>query len=293
MRQDMPDDTTMRELFAAQRNEITEYQVYRRLSKSMKAGGNSEVLAHIAEDELRHYNIWKTKTGRDVAADTLKAEFYILVSRLFGLTFGVKLMENGEKKAQSKYKSISAVYSEGELVAGDEERHERELIAMIDEDMLKYVSSIVLGLNDALVEFTGALAGFAFALQSARLVAITGIIMGFAASLSMAASEYLSTKSEGDGKNPLKAATYTGIVYLFTVALLVAPFLLTANVYLSLALTMAAAVLSIALFTYYISVAKDLSFKRQFTEMAAISLCVAALTFVIGYVVKNTLGVNV
>ena len=59
---------------------------------------------------------------------------------------------------------------------------------------------MVLGLNDALVEFTGALAGYTFALQNTLLVAMTGLITGVAASLSMATSEYLSTKSEENAK---------------------------------------------------------------------------------------------
>lgn len=284
---------TRKEFLAAQRSEITEYHIYRRLSDSEKDPANRKVLRRIAEDELRHYRFWKDQTGEDVKPDRLKAEWYILISRLFGLTFGLKLMENGEKNAQKSYKSVSKTLSKARIIAEDEEKHERKLINMIDEDMLRYVSSIVLGLNDALVEFTGALAGFTFALQSNRLVAVTGMIMGFAAALSMAASEYLSTKSEGDGKNPVKASTYTGIVYLLTVAFLIAPFLLSDKPLFSLGLTLANAMLIILVFTYYVSVAKDLSFKKQFTEMAAISLGVAALTFAIGYLVKATIGVNV
>ena len=55
---------------------------------------------------------------------------------------------------------------------------------------------MVLGLNDALVELTGALAGFTLAFRNTCLIAMAGFITGIAASLSMAASEYLSTKSE-------------------------------------------------------------------------------------------------
>jgi VIT1/CCC1 family predicted Fe2+/Mn2+ transporter len=164
---------------------------------------------------------------------------------------------------------------------------------MIDEEKLRYVGSIVLGLNDALVEFTGALAGFTFALQSSRLVAVTGMIMGFAASLSMAASEYLSTKSESGGKNPVKASVYTGSIYMLTVFLLVLPYLLFSNVYVSLAVTLLNAIIIIFMFTFYISVAKDLSFKNRFLEMASISLGVSALTFAIGYVMKTVFGVQI
>ena len=48
---------------------------------------------------------------------------------------------------------------------------------------------------------------------------------GIAATLSMASSEYLSSKSEGR-PDALKSASYTGVAYLVTVALLILPYLL-------------------------------------------------------------------
>ena len=158
---------------------------------------------------------------------------------------------------------------------------------MIDEERLKYVGSVVLGLNDALVELTGALAGLTFALQNPRLVATAGFITGIAASLSMAASEYLSTKSEGEGKDPVKSCIYTGIAYVLTVLVLILPFLLLNNLYLSLSITLSSAILIIFIFTFYISVAKGLPFKKRFFEMALISIGVASLSFIIGLFVRR------
>jgi len=113
------------------------------------------------------------------------------------------------------------------------------LIALINEERLEYMGSVVLGLNDALVEFTGALAGFTLALSDSKLIALTGSITGIAAALSMASSEYLSTKSENgneNGKHPVKASIYTGIAYIFTVVALVAPFIFISNVLMALGL---------------------------------------------------------
>ena len=53
------------------------------------------------------------------------------------------------------------------------------------------------------------------------------------------------------------------------------------------------AIAIIAAFNYYIAVAKDLSFKKRFGEMAGISLSVAALSFVIGLLVKHFLGIDI
>jgi VIT1/CCC1 family predicted Fe2+/Mn2+ transporter len=175
----------------------------------------------------------------------------------------------------------------------NEENHERELIALIDEERLKYVGSVVLGLNDALIEFTGTLAGLTFALQNTQIIAVVGLIMGVAASLSMGASEYLSQRSDGGPTNPLKAAVYTGATYIVTVVLLILPFLLLSSPYYALVITLAGAVIIIVLFTFYISIAKDLPFWKRLGEMLLISLGIAAISFVIGVLIRTVLHVNV
>lgn len=276
-----------------QRNEITEYHIYRRLADSTKDAHNREVLKSISDDELRHHGIWKKYTGEDVKPNRVQILKYYLISRIFGLTFGVKLMEKGEEHAQAVYDRISAEVPEAKTIKADEDKHEHELIGMLDEEKLEYVGSMVLGLNDALVELTGALAGFTFALQNPKLVAVTGLITGIAASFSMAASEYLSTKSEGGPKNPLKASVYTGTAYVMTVIALILPFLLLNNVYVSLGLTLLIAIAVIFFFTFYISVAKDIPFKSRFLEMAGISLGVATVTFTIGYLIRELWGLEI
>ncbi|HOK42587.1 MAG TPA: VIT1/CCC1 transporter family protein [Thermoclostridium caenicola] len=152
---------------------------------------------------------------------------------------------------------------------------------------------MVLGLNDALVELTGTLAGLTFALKNTRLIALSGLITGIAASLSMAASEYLSTRTEQDSGRALKSSLYTGVTYIFTVAILVLPYLFLSNYVLSLVVTIIAAIIIILAFNFYISVAKDLPLKERFFEMAGISLGVAIISFGIGYLVRIFLGVDI
>ena len=166
------------------------------------------------------------------------------------------------------------------------------MIDLLDEERLQYTGSIVLGLNDALVELTGALAGLTLALQNTRLIALTGLITGIAASFSMAASEYLSTKSEESEKHPVRAALYTGIAYILTVLILVFPYLCLDNYFLCLFLTLFSALLIIAFFNFYISVAKDLPFIPRFLEMAGLSFAVAVLSFLIGWAIRVFLGVD-
>lgn len=276
-----------------QETEITEYHIYKKIAKRIKSEENGKILDQIAEDELRHYNGWKKYTNEEVQPRWLNVWFYYFVSILFGFTFGVKLMEQGEEKAQANYAAVVKEIPEATKYQEEEDKHEKQLIEMLDEERLQYAGSVVLGLNDALVELTGALAGLTLALQNTKLIALSGLIMGIAASLSMAASEYLSTRSENTSKHPVRAAIYTGIAYISTVTLLILPYLLFENYYLDLAISLATAVIIIAVFNYYISVAKGESFRARFLEMAGLSLGVAAFSFVIGYFIRKWLGIEV
>ncbi len=284
----------MQELLTEQKNEITSYLIYKKLSETVRDASNRQTLKTISDAELVHYNALKSITHTNVKPRRLYAAFFYIVARLFGLTFGLKLLERGETDATDSYRKLASSHPEVAVFADDEEVHEQQLIAMINEEKLKFVGSIVLGLNDALVELTGALAGFTFAFQNTRLIAVTGLITGISASLSMAASEYLSTVSEsGDRREALKSSLYTGAAYVITVVLLILPYLLIVNPFVSLGVTLAAAVLIILVFNFYISVAKDTGFKRRFWEMVLISLGVSAVSFLIGLLVKNLFGIEI
>lgn len=247
----------------------------------------------MADQELGHYRIWKSYTGRDVTPSMLKVWSYYLLARILGLTFTIKLMEVGEHGAIRMYQEFSGKIPDIDGIIADEERHEMEIIGLIDEERLHYVGSIVLGLNDALVEFTGSLAGFTFALQDTRIIAAVGSIMGIAAALSMASSEYLSQKSDPSGREPIKAALYTGLAYILTVLVLVLPFLLLSNPFVALAGTLLCAILIIVCFTYYTSVAEGLPFGTRFLEMASLSLGIAGISFIIGLLIRVVFQVEV
>jgi VIT1/CCC1 family predicted Fe2+/Mn2+ transporter len=277
----------------AQGNEITEHFVYDKLSKAIRDPHNKRVLKRISKEELEHYHFWKGYTNQDVAPSRWTVWKYYLIAKIFGITFGIKLMEKGEEKAQIAYEKISKHIPAAKQIEQDEEEHEKALIELIDEERMRYVGSMVLGLNDALVELTGALAGFTLALQNTRLIAMAGFITGIAASLSMGASEYLSTKSEEGPQEPMKACCYTGSAYVLTVLFLIFPYLIFADYYVCLAVMLVNAVVVILIFTFYISVAKDTPFGKRFFEMAGISLGIAAFTFVIGFFVRMAFDIDI
>jgi VIT1/CCC1 family predicted Fe2+/Mn2+ transporter len=289
----MPDKKIESKFLIAQKNEITEHIIYDKLSRLVKDEHNKEVMKNMSKEELDHYNFWKTLTHRDVKPSRFTIWKYVFISKILGLTFGIKLMEKGEEKAQVSYKEISVYVPKAQKIINEEKDHEEELVNMIDEERLRYVGSMVLGLNDALVELTGALAGFTLALQNTQLIAVVGLITGIAASLSMAVSEYLSTKTEDKSKSPFKASIYTGSAYILTVIFLIFPYLILTNFYLALGIAIINAIIVIFIFTFYTSVARDVSFKREFSEMSLLSLGVAAFTFGIGFVIRRFFNVDI
>lgn len=282
-----------KQVIQAQRNEITEYHIYRRLAQRLKNEKNAKVLNAIAADELGHYKIWMKYSGREVGPSLWDIRKYYWIARIFGLTFGLKLMERGEEQAQINYHEIGKEIPEAIKISHDENQHEKELIALIDEDKLKYIGSIVLGLNDALVEILGTLAGLTFALQNNKLVALAGVITGIAGALSMSSSEYLSNKSEGKTEGALKSAIFTGIAYIVAVVFLVAPYLLLKSPWTSLALAVFNSIFIVFLFTYYISVASEQPFRKRFTEMVVLSTVVGLVSFGLGYLARIIFGIEI
>ncbi len=277
-----------------QQNEVDEHSIYTAIASTVKDAHDRETLIKIAAEELIHAKQWEKYTGSMPAPRKGRVLRYSLLAKIFGYTFAIKLMENGEQNAEETYSQIVDEVPEASRIAQEEQEHENALIEILDEERLQYVGSMVLGLNDALVELTGTLAGLSFALQNNRLVALSGLITGVSATFSMTASAYLSAKSDED-PHALKSCAYTGIMYLITVVLLVAPYLLfPSGAYVASLVTMLVFVALIILgFNYYISVAKSLNFKQRFTEMFVISGSVAVLSFVVGLLVKAWLGIDV
>lgn len=268
-------------------------ELYSYIAKREKNQVNKEFLIQMARDEKRHASVWRNYTKED-----LKPKFGLLLwmkilTIILGFTFLIKTMQKQERFSSSSYDLLKQELPEAALMLDDERRHENELYGMLDEERLHYVGAMVLGLNDALVELTGAIAGVTFALADTRLVAMTGIITGVSATLSMAASNYLAERAQGN-KNAIKSSAYTGVAYLITVAFLVMPYLLFPSpMYIAAFAVMLGIVLLIILaFNYYLSVAKEEAFLQRFGEMAVISLSVAAISFVIGVLAKQLLGID-
>lgn len=285
---------TMELLVKYQRDEITGAVMYKKMAWREKDHRNREILSRMAMDEEDHARIWERYTGRDIQPNRLKILWLTFLNFLLGYTFVIRRMEMDETATVAAYRALLDEVPEVRAMMEQEEQHEQKLLTMLDEERLHYVGAMVLGLNDALVELTGTIAGLTLALANTRLVAMAGIITGVSATLSMAASNYLAERAEGSA-TALKSSLYTGTAYLITVVCLVLPYLLFPdNMYMAaLAVMLAVVILIIFCFNYYISVAKSLPFGQRFVEMACISLGVAVVSFGIGLAAKAVLGVDI
>lgn len=279
-------------LLKAQKNEITELYIYRYLAQKEQNLNNKNILNNIASEEEKHYQFLRKITGREFKSNFFKVKFYTLLAKFLGLSFVLKLMEKGERLSLKTYQALAKVNEEFARVFQEEQRHEEQLIKMLSDTRLAYTGSFVLGLNDALVELTGVLAGLTLSLANTKLIAFVGFITGIAASLSMASSEYLSTKEEGL-RHPGLAALITGIAYFFTVLLLVFPFVIFDVPVLALLTTLILGSIVIFFFNFYVSVVKDVSLKERFLEMIAISFGVAIFNFFLGFLIKKTFGIDI
>ena len=268
--------------------------LYKKIAKRVKDKNNQSILLRISTEEQAHAHIWQQYTKKELKPNFFKVLFFQLVSFFLGYTFVIKILETHEYKGIQALQEIKENFPEVEYIISQEETHETELINMLNEERLNYIGAMVLGLNDALVELTGCIAGLTFVLMNTKLIALAGIITGVAATLSMAASNYLAEKANGN-KKALVASCYTGIAYLITVIFLTLPYLLFAeHLFLPALITMLSIVIFlIFIFSAYISIVKSEKIAPRFYEMAGISLSVALISFLIGLIAKTFFGLEI
>ncbi len=281
-------------LTSFQKDELTSALLYKKIAKRVKDKNNKNILLRISTEEQAHAHIWQQYTKKELKPNFFKVLFFQLVSFFLGYTFVIKILETHEYKGIQALQEIKENFPEVEYIISQEETHETELINMLNEERLNYIGAMVLGLNDALVELTGCIAGLTFVLMNTKLIALAGIITGVAATLSMAASNYLAEKANGN-KKALVASCYTGIAYLITVIFLTLPYLLFAeHLFLPALITMLSIVIFlIFIFSAYISIVKSEKIAPRFYEMAGISLTVALISFLIGLGAKMFFGIEV
>lgn len=279
------------------RNEYRDYVTYKELAKAETIPEFKKILEELTRHEESDLNFWlKFSSEKQFRISPLEIFFLRCLRKILGLTFTAKFLERQEKQAVLNYSLFLGQAEEGVReqirdIIQHEEYHERVLIGHIKEERIAFMSSIILGLNDALIELTGALTGFAFAFRNNRIVTMAGLILGVAAALSMASSSYLSARHE-EGKDPVKAGLYTGLSYLAVTSLLLSPFLALSSVPGALAAMAGGVLLIVVGLSYYTAIVFERNFRNSLTEMLLCSVGVALVSFLIGVWVRRLTGVE-
>ncbi len=146
-------------LLKAQHAEYTEHHIYQNLSRLIDDRNKKEQLDALAEEKYNHYHFWKRHTGTASTPPKWKIRGFTLLARMLGFTFVLRLMEGREAKAEAIYRRITRIDPGMEAIQHEENGHKHKLMDILEDYNLAYASSVVLGLNDALVELTGAIAG--------------------------------------------------------------------------------------------------------------------------------------
>lgn len=273
------------------REESLAYHLYMRLAKRQKKTENRLILENIADQEKKHLDIFNTYLGKkavsiDYKLPSIKLMYYTVMMYVLGIIFTLRIFEKLEAHSRKSYRVVMDEIDELKGILKDEKSHEEALKSILNDEKLLFASSVVLGMNDALVEISGALAGFTLAINNSMKVGTLGLITGISAALSMAASEFLSRKQD-DHETPLINALYTLVAYVTVVSLLILPYFLISTPLISLAVMIGIVILIIFAFNYYISIAKKQPLFKNFITMTVIALMVAAISFFIGLFVDS------
>lgn len=285
--------------------------MYAHLAKEEDHPKHKRFLNKLTSEERKHEELLRTilsDEGVNVdkyAPSGIKIAFYKIISAVFGVPFGIAVIEREEGETIKDYIAILSQIKEKKstnklrTIIKDEEAGEQELQENLNDysEHFEYIKSIIFGLNDGLVEILAVVAGLAVVATSPFVVVVGGIIVGISGTLSMAGGAYLSSKSynlveeEKKGKKavnvPFKDAAYTGAFYFLGSLASVAPFafgmsgfagILTAIITVSIVLVLASAVIGIVSKT---------SIKRRSLEMLTISLGAAFVTIILGIILRS------
>ena len=244
------------------------------------------ILTELAALSKESFGFWTRKSN--VLEDSLgkprgKIMLYRFMRRVLGLTLTAKYISGRKADRVARYKTycVTCTVDEDYKVIETFADRMEAVVSEIEEERVVFFSNIILGFNDALIELTGALVGFSFALKDPKLITVGGLITGISASMSMAASAFLQARHE-EGKNPIKAALFTGVAYFVIALVLVLPFIFASSIASALMIMFVLIVLMIMCVSFYSAILLDRTYISQFLEMLLLSLGVAVIAFIIG-----------
>jgi vacuolar iron transporter family protein len=282
------------------KDEYTDYLIYKRLaeSKRTKDPRLRETLTKLSVEERSHYDFWiKYTSSKKVEPSSFAIYLALFLRFLFGVTFAVKFLEKHEDAVIRKYKSVAHLIPEADKrsfdsMVSDEVEHENIFLTQTEGKYLKYISFVVLGLADAIVEISGIHAGSLGIYSSTELTGLAGVVAGAAASIAMASAAFAQAKQGFQG-SPSLSAVFTGVSYFVNAIILATPYFLTKVMGVAIGTSIVLAIIIIAFISYYNSVISNAKFLRDFAELAGIMLGASGALFVFGLVIRSVLGITI
>lgn len=279
-------------------DELTDYTLYMTLSANQRNGASAQVFKDLAVMEKRHLDFWQ-KFVPDYHP-RLKARLIrrvLLFKRIFGLTFAIRYLERHEDESIRRYKAAAHLVPAEDKAAfdevlADEEHHENEFASRIESSTIRYISFVVLGLADALVEITGIHAGSLGIYNKTEIAGLAGVIAGGAASLAMASAAYAQAKQGFKGSAGLSAG-YTGVSYFVTAIILATPYFLTKSQLEAISISLTLAVVIVTFASYYGSVIATQPFLHDYLELLVILFCVTVALYLFGVFIRAETGVTI
>ncbi|MDG6985625.1 MAG: rubrerythrin family protein [Nitrososphaerota archaeon] len=275
-------------------DEWSDYTLYERLSKTVSADSPfSTVLKTLSDTEHGHYEFWRRYVpGEEPKLAKLKLYWVLFLRRFLGLTFATRYLDRHEAKVVAEYRELASLIppedkTAFDLMVSDEKDHEKAFAMKAESTAVAYISFVVLGLADALVEISGIHAGWLGLFEKTEIAGLAGIIAGGAASLAMASAAFAQAKQGGFKGSARVSAAYTGVSYFVTAVLLATPYFLTTSMPLALGGSLTMAVIILAITTWYSVVIQQKLFMRDFFEILLILFATTIVVFTLGFAVST------
>jgi VIT1/CCC1 family predicted Fe2+/Mn2+ transporter len=269
-------------------DEFSDFTLYERLSRTVSPDSPfNGVLKELSATERKHYEFWKRYVPDEKPRlAKLKLYWILFLRRFFGLTFATRYLDRHEANVVKEYHGLAQLIPDDDRHAYDEMvedeiEHEKAFAKKVESSAVRYISFVVLGLADALVEISGIHAGWLGLFQKTEIAGLAGVIAGGAASLAMASAAFAQAKQGFTGSARL-SAIYTGISYFVTAIILATPYFLTPNMILALGTSLTLAVTILAITTWYSIVIQQKPFMKDFVEILTILFATTIVVFVLG-----------
>ena len=295
----MPEEELSKIAAGEAKDEMTDYTTYKRLAASERSKSNREMFEKLSEMESGHYDLWMKYRPHGTKIGPNKATVFLVLflRRILGASFAIKFLERREASTVGKYESLkSSVPAEDQAafqsMIEDEKTHETAFADHVAGTYVKYISFIVLGLADALVEIAGIHAGSLGIYNSTELTGLAGIVAGAAASLAMASAAFAQAKQGFEG-SPILAAGYTGGSYFVAAVALALPYFLTKAMISAISLSLVFDVTMIAFVTWYNSIISGGRFVKDFSELAGVMLGATFALYLFGNVIRAVFGISI